>query len=43
MLGAQRAIVDSSVAWMSTFFDRSTNLLRHPSNTRVHAVRESRW
>ena len=42
-LGPQRAIVESSVAWMSTFFDSDASLLRYPSDTRRHAVRESLW
>lgn len=43
MIEAQRAIVASSVAWMDAFFDAEANLLRYPSNSRWHAVRESLW
>ncbi len=41
--GSQRSIVASSVAWMDTYFDADTQLLRHPGDLRRHAVRESLW
>lgn len=39
----QQTILDTSVEWMTTFFDSDTNLLRHPGATQRHAVRESLW
>jgi hypothetical protein len=40
---AQETILATSVDWMSRFFDADADLLRHPSATHRHAVRESLW
>lgn len=40
---SQQTILETSVDWMSAFFDADTNLLRHPGATQRHAVRESLW
>jgi hypothetical protein len=40
---SQRALLATSIDWMTTFYDADALLLRHPSAPQRHAVRESLW